>query len=356
VEINPVGGDDDFSISAVQRLWAAQPGWLNTASYGLPPTPAWDEMQAALADWRVGRTSWEVWGSSITRARESYARIIGVDVADVAIGAQVSQLLAPIAAAVPDRGTVLVPSNEFTSNVFPWAAQADRGVTVVTAPAAELADRIDAGVDVVAFSLVQSADGQILDYASIVAAARSVGALVVVDATQACGWLPFDGSLADAVVTGAYKWLMSPRGTGFGYLAPALRERLRPSAAGWYAGEDLHSSYYGLPLRLAKDARAFDISPAWHAWVGTAPAMELVEQIGVRTIHDHDVALANAFLAGLGQPAGNSAIVTVQAPDAERRLAAAGIRAAVRAGKLRASFHVYSTQADVDDALTALVG
>ncbi|PZS16934.1 MAG: hypothetical protein DLM60_14655 [Pseudonocardiales bacterium] len=28
---------------------AAQPGWLNTATYGLPPTPAWDAVQSALA-------------------------------------------------------------------------------------------------------------------------------------------------------------------------------------------------------------------------------------------------------------------------------------------------------------------
>ncbi|HEX8631727.1 MAG TPA: aminotransferase, partial [Catenuloplanes sp.] len=46
----------------------------------------------------------------------------------------------------------------------------------------------------------------------------------------------------------------------------------------------------------------------------------------------------------------------VDAPDAEARLAAAGVRAAVRAGRVRASFHVYSTEADVDLALDALAG
>jgi selenocysteine lyase/cysteine desulfurase len=251
---------------------------------------------------------------------------------------------------------VLVPELEFTSAVFPFAAHADRGVTVRTAPVGRLAERIDAGVDVVAFGLVQSSDGTVADYAAIVAAARAHGALVVVDATQACGWLPFDGALADVVVTGAYKWLMSPRGTGFVYLAPAARERMRPLAANWYAGEDVHSSYYGLPLRLAKDARAFDISPAWHPWVGTAPALEIVEEIGVAAIHAHDVGLANRFLAGLGEPAGNSAIVTVDVAGADEKLARAGIRTAVRNGRIRASFHVYTTQADVDAALNALAG
>ena len=84
--------------------------------------------------------------------------------------------------------------------------------------------------------------------------------------------------------------------------------------------------------------------------------MELVAQVGVPAIREHDVALANRFLTGLGRPAGDRAIVTVDVPDAQRRLEAAGIRAAVRAGRVRASFHVYSTEADVDAALTALTG
>ena len=73
-------------------------------------------------------------------------------------------------------------------------------------------------------------------------------------------------------------------------------------------------------------------------------------------IREHNVALANRFLTGLGRPPGDSAIVSVDVPDAEQRLDAAGIRAAVRAGRVRASFHLYSTEADVDAALTALVG
>jgi selenocysteine lyase/cysteine desulfurase len=82
----------------------------------------------------------------------------------------------------------------------------------------------------------------------------------------------------------------------------------------------------------------------------------VVEQLGIPAIHEYNVGLANRFLAGLDRPAGTSAIVTVAAGDAEARLAAAGIRAALRAGRLRASFHVYNTIADVDRAVAALVG
>ncbi|MER7009679.1 aminotransferase class V-fold PLP-dependent enzyme [Dactylosporangium sp. NPDC000555] len=330
-------------------LWDAQPGWLNTASYGLPPRRAYEALQAMLGDWRVGRTSADQWNDSTQRARRSYARLIGVAAEDVCVGAQVSQVLTPVAAGLAGR-RFLVPEIEFTSNVFPWLLAGQ----VRTAPVAALPSRIDSSVDVVAFSLVQSATGEVADYPAIVAAARACGALVVVDATQACGWLPFDGSLADVVVTGTYKWLMSPRGTALAYLDPGLRERLTPWAAGWYAGEDVHDSYYGPPLRLARTARRFDISPSWPAYVATAPALELVEELGVAAIGAHNVRLANRFLAGLGRPPGNSAIVVVDVPQAEQRLSRAGIRAAVRAGRLRASFHAYTTDADVDLALNAL--
>ncbi|MEU1754546.1 aminotransferase class V-fold PLP-dependent enzyme [Micromonospora matsumotoense] len=345
-----------MELEQARKLWQPEPGWLNTASYGLPPEPVWTAVQDALADWRVGRTSWEVWEEATGRSREAFAGLVGVPVTDVAVASTVSQLLAPIAAALPAGATVVVPEVEFTSNLFPWLVQQERGVRVRTVPLAGLRDAIDADTDLVAFSLVQSADGAVAPYAEIVAAARAHDALVVVDATQACGWLPFDGSLADAVAVGTYKWLMSPRGAALAYLRPALRERMRPDAAGWYAGKDPHATYYGPPLRLADDARRFDISPAWFSWVGTAPALELVAALDPAVIGAYDVALANRFLAGLGHPPGRSAIVAVEVPDARQRLARAGVRAAVRAGQVRVAFHLYTTEADVDLALEALTG
>ncbi|MFC7545325.1 aminotransferase class V-fold PLP-dependent enzyme [Plantactinospora sp. GCM10030261] len=345
-----------MDLVEARRLWDPQPGWLNTASYGLPPRPAWEALRATLEDWRVGRTSWEGWDEYVARSRAAFARLTGVPVSDVAIGGTVSGLLAPIAAALPVGATVLVAEEEFTSNLFPWLAQAERGVEVRTVPLAGLLDAVDASVDLVAVSLVQSADGRVAPYRELAAAASAADALLVVDATQACGWLPFDGTLADVVVVHAYKWLMAPRGAAFGYLGPRVRDRTIASAAGWYAGADVHESYYGLPLRLADGARRFDTSPAWFSFVGAAPAMELLLDVGLPAIRAYNVGLANRFLAGLGRPAGDSAIVAVDVPDAERRLRSAGVRAAVRNGRLRASFHLYSTDADVDMTLAALTG
>jgi hypothetical protein len=63
-----------------------------------------------------------------------------------------------------------------------------------------------------------------------------------------------------------------------------------------------------------------------------------------------------AIADGLGLPPGGTAIVSTAVEGAAEKLERAGIRAAVRAGALRASFHLYSTEADVDAALDALVG
>lgn len=339
----------------IPDLWNVEPGYLNTASYGIPPRPAWDALQRVLADWRAGRTSWEPWDTSVAGARAAFARLMGVPVSSVAIGSTVSEQLGLVATALPRSARVVVPEEEFTSNLFPWMVHADRGVEVATAAMRRLAETIDARTSLVAFSLVQSASGEVAPYDDVISAARQHGALVAVDATQACGWLPFDASRVDALAAHAYKWLMSPRGSSFLVLSPELRERMRPVAAGWYAGEDPHASYYGPPLRLARDARRFDTSPAWFSWVGTQPALEVIEEIGVSTIREHDVALANRLRKGLGLAAADSAIVSADVPDAERKLDRAGIRASVRGGRVRLAPHVYTTESDVDAALNALV-
>jgi selenocysteine lyase/cysteine desulfurase len=149
---------------------------------------------------------------------------------------------------------------------------------------------------------------------------------------------------------------MSPRGTAFVTVSDRMLESAVPHSAGWFAGEDVHASYFGPPLRLARSARRFDLSPAWFCWVGTAPALELIEEIGVQAIHDHDVALANRLRAGLGMEAANSAIVSADVPDAAARLERAGIVAAMRGGRLRTSFHVYNDAGDVDRVLDVVLG
>ncbi len=345
-----------MDVAEARALWSPAGTYLNTASYGLPPAPAWEALQSALEDWHGGRTSWEHWGVPGEEARASFARLVGVPAETVAIAANVSTLLAMVATSVPDGSRVLAPDVEFTSVLFPFMAQAHRGVRVDLVPVAELADAIGPDVDVVAFSAVQMASGEVADLEAIAAAADERDVMTVVDATQAVGWLPIDGRGFDVVAAHAYKWMLSPRGTAFMAIRPERLDAIVPHAAGWYAGEDPLATFFGGPLRLAESARRLDTSPAWFMWVATAPALATIEEIGVDAIHAHDVGLANRFRAGLGLGPGNSAIVFCDVENAAEKLERAGIRAAVRGGRLRTSWHVYNTEAHVERTLDVLAG
>jgi selenocysteine lyase/cysteine desulfurase len=339
-------------ILQAQPLWDPVGVYCNTASYGLPPKPGWDALQAALADWRGGRTSWERWGQSAEGARAAFARLVGVAVGSVGIGATVSELMGMVVTALPEGARVIAPEIEFTSTLFPLLVQSRLQVT--TAPLHSIADLVADGAEAVVFSAVQMSTGEVADCEAILAAAAEVNAMTICDATQAVGWLPIDATRFDAVLCAAYKWLMSPRGTAFLTVSDRLLSDIVPHSAGWYAGEDVHASYFGPPLRLATDARRLDVSPAWFSWVGTQPALELIEQIGLDAIHQHDVALANRFRAGLGLPSSDSAIASVDVPDAAGRLRRAGIIGAIRGGRLRTSWHIYNDHDDVDRVLDAL--
>jgi selenocysteine lyase/cysteine desulfurase len=341
-------------IEAARSQWDPGVVYLNTATYGLPPRVAWDALQEALEGWRTGRTSFLEWDESVKAARAAFARIVGVDHDNVAIGSTVSTFAGFVAASLPEGSVVLVPDIEFTSNLFPWMVHADRKVDVRIVDRRDLVESIDDSIALVAFSSVQSATGEVAPLDHIIHAAERHGAKVFVDATQSCGWLPIDATKVDFLACAAYKWLLSPRGTAFLTVRPDGLEDVRPIAAGWYAGESVHDSYYGPPLRVAQSARRLDISPAWFSWVGTTPALELLESIGIEQIRDHNVGLANRFRDGMGLPEGDSAIVSLDLDGETRRLRSEGIVVAIRGGRLRASFHLYNTAADVDAALRAL--
>src|ERR1039458_1106963 len=270
-------------ISEARTLWEPAGVYCNTASYGLPPRQGWEALQSALADWHGGRTSWAAWGKSTEGARAAFARLVGVEVERVAVGSTVSELVGSVVTALPTGARVVVPDIEFTSTLFPLLVQSR--LDVRTVPTARLADAVAQGAEAVAFSAVQMSTGEVADHEAIVSAAAGVGAITLCDATQALGWLPLQAGQFDAVVCGAYKWLMSPRGSAFLTVSDRLLEKVVPHSAGWYAGQDVHASYFGPPLRLAADARRLDLSPAWFSCVGTLPALELIERVAIRAIH-----------------------------------------------------------------------
>ena len=329
--------------------------YLNTASVGLPPRRSSMALQADLEQWRVGRADPALYQLPVEAARASYASLLGVPVSDVAVASQVSVLAGVVAASLPPGSEVLVAEGDFTSIVFPFMAQDSRGVVVREVPLAQLAASVRPSTTLVAVSAVQSSDGRVADLDALVAACNAVGARILLDVTQAAGWFPVDASRFAYTACAAYKWLLSPRGAAFFTIRPELRDELVPQSAGWFAGEDRWTSMYGGPLRLAQDARRFDVSPAWHAWVGTAPAIDLLCRLEPTAAYDHGVGLANRFLVAVGLPESESAIVSIGVDDgAAAALQAADVSAAMRAGQLRLSFHINNDARDVDAAVAAI--
>lgn len=61
-------------------------------------------------------------------------------------------------------------------------------------PLEHIADVVTSRTTLVAVSAVQSADGRVADLDALHAASRATGARVLLDTTQAVGWLPVDAS------------------------------------------------------------------------------------------------------------------------------------------------------------------
>ncbi|KSU55284.1 aminotransferase class V-fold PLP-dependent enzyme [Microbacterium enclense] len=344
-------------MSSLASHFAGGRDYLAACTVGLPSRATVRAIRADLDAAASGRPDVAAATRAVEDARAAYARLVRSPVGEVAIASQTSVMVSLIAASVPDGAEVLCPEGDFASLVAPFA-RADRGIRLRTAPLADLADAVSTDTWLVAFSLVQSATGEVADAAGVAAAAVRAGARTLCDLTQAAGWLPVDATLFDATVCHAYKWLCCPRGVGFLTVRPDFARSLRPVQAGWYSGDDPWSSCYGTGGALAADARRFDVSPAWQAFVGAAPALKLFADADITASYAQATGLAARFRVGLGlaQPARPSAIVTWPdaTGDALAQLAAHGITASGRAGRARVAFHVFNDDADVDRALRAL--
>lgn len=328
-------------------------GYLAACTLGLPADVTRDAVRRDLERWSTGAATANDYSAILERARGHAATLLGTTPDRIATGSQVSVFAGLAAASAPSGAEVLCVDGDFSSIVAPFLARGDLRVRHV--PLRELADAVTAQTWLVSFSLVQSATGEVADAASV-AAARSAGALTLIDTTQATGWLPTTGLGGDLIVCHSYKWLSAPRGAAFASVSDRVLAEFRPHVAGWYSGDDPWASCYGPELYLAADARRFDVSPAWHAWAGAEAALGFAASLDMEEVQRHDVGLANAFRERIGLAASDSAIVTWP-DDHGHELAAlgtAGITASGRAGRARVAFHLWNDDDDVELAVRAL--
>src|SRR3954447_9912599 len=196
--------------------FAGAHGFLNSPTYGLPPRFMIDALQECISQWQTGTMEVPLFDEHVRAGRAGYAALAGVPVDSVAMGGTVSAVLGLVAAAVPDGARVATLAGEFTSTTFPFAAQAGRGVTITELAPEQLVSAA-ADFDVVTVSLVQSANGAVLDVDALRDTVAGTDTLTVIDITQALGWKQVDLGWADVTAAAVYKWLLAPRGnTGGG--------------------------------------------------------------------------------------------------------------------------------------------
>ena len=316
------------------------------------------------------------------RARALFARLIGADAEGVAIVPAASYGIAAAAANLPlaPGATVVLAADQFPSNVHPWrAAAAAAGAEIRTAAAgpdgdltAALLAAIDARTAVVACAQCRWTDGALVDLVRVGAAARAVGAALVLDLTQSLGALPIDLAAVrpDFLTAAAYKWLLGPYSTGFLWVAPARREG-RPLEEHWLgrAGSEDFARLVDYRDAYRPGARRFDMGEAPNfallpvacaalerliAWDPAAIQATLAAKTAAIAgraaalgLAASDPALRAGHFLGLRFPEGPP-------PDLPDRLAAAGVHVSLRGASLRVTPHLYNDDADADRLIAAL--
>ena len=366
-------GQDPWKEARARFPSLAETAYLDSAAYGALSTEVRDSVLRALEQWSAA-APFPTWEEAGERSRALFARITGTVPENVALLPAVSVAAGQVARELPFRpgANLVVGEGEFHSNLYPWMAQERRGFELRLVPQREgrmaledYLERIDARTALVALSSVQSSNGYRVPLPPIVARCRRHGARIFVDATQSAGALALDLDGLDYVAVAGYKWLCSPRGTTFLYVAPSRRDEMQPLSPGWKTPDRPYESYYGPPFDLAPRASRFDVSLAWLAWAGGEPALRLVAEIGTARIEPRVLALARSFAEGLERlglspmfaPEERSQIVSVRMSEAPRlrdALRERGVIASARAEYLRFGFHFYNDEGDVERALAAL--
>ena len=328
-------------------------GYLDTATYGLPPRSTLAAVEETLASWR-GRGSWLDWEQDGEACRELFAQIVGAQPEEIAYVAAASVAAGIVAASLPAEpgANVVLYERDFDSVLFPWRPLAERGVELRMLPLERLAEGIDERTALVAVSLVQSSDGRMPDLATI----KATGTRLFLDGTQAVGSIPVSLEGVDYLAAHSYKWLLSPRGLCFFYVRPDRLAEITPWLAGWKSRSDPFEDYYGAP-ELAPDSHRLDVSIPWFSAAGARASLALIAGLGPEAIGGHNLALARSFAAELGLAEPPSPILRVPVEDAEaavERLKRAGVACSARSGSIRFAFHLYNDEEDVALALEAL--
>jgi kynureninase len=158
----------------------------------------------------------------------------------------------------------------------------------LTFPAEEFIEAIDQRTLLVIVSHVLFRTAELVDVRPIVERAHAFGALVLLDAYQSMGSVPFDVTElgVDFMVGGSVKWLCGGPGAGYLYVRPDLVDRLEPRMAGWFS----HARPFGFeppPIVYAPGIGRFTGgTPNMPAYYQAREGYRIIREVGVEAIRE----------------------------------------------------------------------
>lgn len=347
-------------------------------------TDLFEDARATVAAFVGAAPEQLVWTSGATMGLNLVAYSIGN--ATLGRGDRAAQFaLSPgdeIVTTVAEHHANLIPWQELaarTGAVLRHIPVRDDGTLELDAANSIIGDR----TRIVAFSHVSNVLGIVNPVAELVALARHVGALTVMDACQSAPHLPLDlpATGVDLAVFSGHK-MLGPYGVGGLYGRAEVLDALPPFLTGgsMISTVTLDAAEY-LPAPQKFEAGTQPVGPA----IGLAAAVRYLDTVGLDAVHDHEQRLAEHMGARLREIPGirllgdadgaervglwSFDVSGVHAHDAGQYLDALGI--AVRVGhhcaaplhrrfgvtaSVRASTALYTTHADVDMFLDGVRG
>jgi len=374
------GPSPDFQ--ALRRRFAvlARKTYLNSGSYCALADSVRDAINAYMEDRLLVGANWDVWITKNEAVRSAMARVLGARPDEVAVTASASAGINSLASALSFTGPrrkVVVSDFEFPTNAQIWHAQEPRGAQVVHVhrgpdgyiPLENFARVIDEQTQLVAVTHVCFRNGARLDIPGIVRLARERGARVLLDCYQAVGALTVDVKKLDVdfAVGGMLKYLLGTAGLGFLYARGELVESFTPTHSGWFAQANIAAMDI-TANRPSPTARRFEAgTPAVVNCYAAEAGLQIILEVGTDAIEERIRSLTRRCLERLEEIGWPS----VTPPDDARRgpmicvrsrnvaqlfnnLMARDIVTSYRDDNLRATFHFYNSEADVDVLVAAL--
>ncbi len=345
-----------------------QPGILHLCAGG--KTPALHALDGALgrylADKSDGPAGDARQEAMVARLRGKVAASWGCAAAEIGLVSSVAEGVAMLADSLDlvPGDEVVVADIEYPSLAAPFALRPGLVLRVAEGPGG-VAALVGKRTRVIAVSSVSFLTAECADLHALRAEADRVGAVLVVDHTQAAGWAEIDAGLADFAFAACYKWMLGISGVAIAYWNRARQPTWAPRSAGWYSMAVQGRPDWNQPFALVPDAMRFCRGNPNHAGVYALDcAMDYLarhEGIEAYVLGLARELRARCLSAGLPvmTPENHGASVCLPHPQAAQAVVALEERGVLvwnGRGRIRVSFHGYNEERDVAWALAALKG